>query len=241
VIWTRAESNLLGDTGCSCRHYSISRIVFFLPSLDSIIARRRPLRAQYERTPRHCKRELLGCIIRNDTVLPFYLMIFKRFIYIYQKLKQAQTFWWVGVVRISKSQRSLARCPLWKLGFGNAERHGRSLGFRHSNRLPQLYLFPVHRAIFLYIGFAPVPAGSSEILWRSVILGVGAVGAWSSGVWPSKATCHSVRAGDLEWPVDPLGSWGHIGPRHHANPSERAITDAVICNYYYLHTHLTLQ
>ena len=101
----------MGDTGCSCRHYSISRIVFFLPSLDSIIARRRPLRAQYERTPRHCKRELLGCIIRNDANL---LLIddFQEILYIYQKLKQAQTFWWVGVVRISKSQRSLARCPL---------------------------------------------------------------------------------------------------------------------------------
>jgi hypothetical protein len=141
----------LGDTGCSCRHYSISRIVFkYLPSLDSIIARRRPLRAQYERTPRHCKRELLGCMIRNDTVLPF-LDDFKTDLYIYQKLKQAQTFWWVGVVRISKSQRSLARCPqMKKLGFGNAERHGRSLGFRHSNRLPQLYLNFPYTVLYSY-------------------------------------------------------------------------------------------
>lgn len=74
----------MGDTGCSCRHYSISHIVFFLPSLDSIIARRRPLRAQYERTPRHCKRELLGCIIRNDTNLLF-IDDFQEILYIFTR------------------------------------------------------------------------------------------------------------------------------------------------------------
>merc|ERR1739848_646107 len=73
-----------------------------------------------------------------------------------------------AVVRKSKSHRCLARCPpvnMRRVEATVSPPSGMVLpqGCAMPGHLPHLHpsrAFPVHQAIFLYIGFAPVPAGS---------------------------------------------------------------------------------
>lgn len=133
AIWTRAKSVLgwpWGSNGVPRGHLRSLHPV--TPGLGRIIARRRPLRAQYERTPRHWKRELLGCITRTTLSR---LSKYNEIIYITRnsnRLKPSGGHW--SCVN-QKANGLLARCPITEFSVSRRAQTW-SVGWRVANSRP---------------------------------------------------------------------------------------------------------